>query len=129
MNWGMSAKVGNIDYSEAAQGYQGNTGGFSVSAKTKETIEDEVKRILDEGYDLAYKTLVDNEEAFERIAQGLLEYETLSGDELKRVMKGESPHKEDDNEDDGNAPSVAAIPKTKPRSKPSDDGMEPEPST
>ncbi|MCK0142362.1 ATP-dependent zinc metalloprotease FtsH [Aliiroseovarius sp. F20344] len=133
MNWGMSKKVGNIDYSEAAQGYSGNTGGFSVSAKTKEIIESEVKRILDEGYDLAFNTIKENADEFERIAQGLLEYETLTGAELERVMKGESPHAPEDEDDgnDGNAPSVAAIPKTKPRKKPSDDGgeMEPEPTS
>ncbi|TNE90407.1 MAG: ATP-dependent metallopeptidase FtsH/Yme1/Tma family protein, partial [Rhodobacteraceae bacterium] len=35
MRWGMSDKVGNIDYAEAHEGYQGNTAGFSVSTKTK----------------------------------------------------------------------------------------------
>ena len=43
LRWGMSDKVGNIDYTEAHEGYQGNTAGFSVSANTKELIEDEVK--------------------------------------------------------------------------------------
>ena len=131
MRLGMSDKVGNIDYTEAAEGYSGNTAGFSVSAKTKETIEDEVKRIIDEGFDLAMKTITDNAEGFERIAQGLLEYETLSGEELKRVMRGEPPHKEDDDEDgSGTAkPSLTAIPKTRPKTPPADEGgMEPEPS-
>ncbi|MGB0426233.1 MAG: ATP-dependent zinc metalloprotease FtsH, partial [Paracoccaceae bacterium] len=39
LRWGMSDKVGNIDYSEAHEGYSGNTAGFSVSANTKEMIE------------------------------------------------------------------------------------------
>ena len=49
MRMGMSDKVGNIDYSEAAAGYQANggAGGFSVSAATKELIESEVKRIIE----------------------------------------------------------------------------------
>lgn len=130
LRWGMSDKVGNIDYAEAHEGYSGNTGGFSVSANTKEMIEDEVKRFVQEGYDLAFKIVTENEEEFERLAQGLLEYETLTGEEIKRVMRGEPPHAgedEDDNEDAGNAPSVTAIPKTKPKAKPSGDGgMEPE---
>ncbi|MGB1332814.1 MAG: ATP-dependent zinc metalloprotease FtsH, partial [Paracoccaceae bacterium] len=54
LRWGMSDKVGNIDYSEAHEGYSGNTAGFSVSANTKEMIEDEVKRFIQEGYDRAY---------------------------------------------------------------------------
>ena len=36
MRWGMSDKIGNIDYAEAHEGYQGNTGGFSVQAETKQ---------------------------------------------------------------------------------------------
>ena len=119
LRWGMSDKVGNIDYSEAHEGYSGNTAGFSVSANTKEMIEDEVKRFVQEGYDRAYKILTDQNEEWERLAQGLLEYETLTGDEIKRVMKGEPPHSDDTPDaDDGNATqSVTAIPKTKPKAK------------
>jgi cell division protease FtsH len=119
LRWGMSDKVGNIDYSEAHEGYSGNTAGFSVSANTKEMIEDEVKRFIQEGYDRAYKILAEQNEEWERLAQGLLEYETLTGDEIKRVMKGEPPHSDDTPDaDDGNATqSVTAIPKTKPKAK------------
>ena len=119
LRWGMSDKVGNIDYSEAHEGYSGNTAGFSVSANTKEMIEDEVKHFIQEGYDRAYKILTDQNEEWERLAQGLLEYETLTGDEIKRVMKGEPPHSDDTPDaDDGNATqSVTAIPKTKPKAK------------
>ncbi|MFY0680594.1 MAG: ATP-dependent zinc metalloprotease FtsH [Thalassovita sp.] len=131
MRWGMSDKVGNIDYQEAAEAFRGGGGGggFSISAHTKELIEDEVKRIIDEGYDEALRILTERKEDWERLAEGLLEYETLTGEEIKRVMRGEPPQAgsdEDDTPDAGNAPSVTAIPKTKPKSKPSDDGMEPE---
>ncbi len=132
MRWGMSDKVGNIDYAEAHEGYQGNTGGFSVSADTKVLIEDEVKRFIQNGYDKAYQLLTDHNKEWENLAQGLLEYETLTGDEIKRVMNGDAPTPSDD-EDGGNAaaedkPSVTAIPKTKPRNKP-EGGMEPEPTS
>jgi cell division protease FtsH len=130
MRWGMSDKIGNIDYAEAAEGYSGNTGGFSVSAHTKELIEEEVRGFVQDGYDRAFAILTEKKEEWERLAQGLLEYETLTGDEIKRVMAGEPPHS--DNDDDGAAgestSSVVAIPKTKPRKKPKGDGgMEPEP--
>ncbi|AXI55710.1 cell division protein FtsH [Sulfitobacter sp. JL08] len=132
MRWGMSDKVGNIDYSEAHEGYSGNTAGFSVSTKTKEMIEEEVKSFIAEGYENAYKIIEENSEEFERLAQGLLEYETLTGEEIKRVMRGEPPQAgpdEDDKPDSGSAPSVTAIPKAKKRKKPpSDGGLEPEPS-
>ncbi len=58
MRWGMSDAIGNIDYAEAHEGYQGNTGGFSVSAETKRLIEAEVKGLIDEGYDTARRILL-----------------------------------------------------------------------
>ncbi len=132
MRWGMSDKVGNIDYTEAAEGYQGNTAGFSVSAHTKELVEEEVRAFIQEGYELAKKLIEENEQEFERLAQGLLEYETLTGEEIGRVIRGEPPHKDDD-QDSGSEvkdekPSLTAIPKAKKKSPPaSDGGMEPEP--
>lgn len=132
LRWGMSDKVGNIDYAEAHEGYSGSTGGFSVSANTKELIEEEVKRFVQNGYDKAFQILTDKHEEWERLAQGLLEYETLTGEEIGRVMKGEAPNAGDDddeNSDEGNAPSVTAIPKTKPKSPPTDGEMAPEPNT
>jgi len=128
MRWGMSEKIGNIDYSEAHEGYQGNTGGFSVSAETKRMIEDEVKIIVDEGYARAMAILTEHEEEFERLAQGLLEYETLTGDEIKRVMRGEplADPGNDETPPSGNATSVTAIPKTT-KPKAPKGGLEPEP--
>ncbi|OIQ30598.1 MAG: cell division protein FtsH [Alphaproteobacteria bacterium MedPE-SWcel] len=129
LRWGMSDKVGNIDYAEAHEGYSGNTGGFSVSANTKELIEQEVKRFIEEGYQSAYQILQDNKVEWERLAEGLLEYETLTGEEIKRVMNGEPPQADDDADDDADtgATSVTAIPKAKSKKTPPEGGMEPEP--
>jgi cell division protease FtsH len=128
LRWGMSDAVGNIDYSEAHQGYTGNTGGFSVSAETKTLIENEVKLLIDEGYDTARRILLEKNVEFERLAQGLLEYETLTGDEIKKVVAGEALGGDDDKSSppSGGAPSLLSIPKTK--TKPPKSGMEPEPS-
>jgi cell division protease FtsH len=128
MRWGMSDKVGDIDYQAAHEGYSGgNVGGFSISAKTKELIEDEVKRLISDGYDTALKIITEKRVEFERLAQGLLEYETLTGDEIVKVMNGEELKGDDDDDStDGSAPSVASIPKTTPRPK-NDGGMEPDP--
>ena len=129
LRWGMSDKVGNIDYTEAHEGYQGNTAGLSVSANTKELIEGEVKNFIQQGYDTAFKILTKKKKEWERLAAGLLEYETLTGEEIKKVMNGDPPFSDDEDKDDGSAsvPSVTAIPKTKPKAKPSGT-MEPEPS-
>ncbi|MBD3787504.1 MAG: ATP-dependent zinc metalloprotease FtsH [Sphingomonadales bacterium] len=116
MRWGMSDKVGNIDYSEAHEGYSGNTGGFSVSTRTKELIEEEVREIIETGYIEARRIIEENREEWERLAQGLLEYETLTGDEIKKVMAGEPLGQDKDGDDTptGSLPSVTLLPKTKP---------------
>ncbi|MFN6924570.1 MAG: ATP-dependent zinc metalloprotease FtsH [Tabrizicola sp.] len=129
MRWGMSDKIGNVDYSEAHEGYQGNTAGFSVSAQTKQLIEAEVKALIDEGYETARRILLERHEDFERLAKGLLEYETLTGDEIRKVIAGEPLGGDDDADkpapSGGGGASVAAIPKTRGRgAKP---GPEPEP--
>jgi cell division protease FtsH len=128
MRWGMSDKVGSVDYSEAAEGYRGSTGGFSVSAHTKETIEDEVRSLIDQGYETARKILQDKSEEFERLAKGLLEYETLTGDQIRKVIAGEKLTDDDDNStpDKGSAAPLTAIPKTK-KPKTPKGGLEPEP--
>ncbi len=124
MRWGMSDKVGNIDYSEAAEGYRGQTGGFSISAHTKELIESEVRDLIDEGYQTARRILIENAQDFERLAQGLLEYETLTGEEIKRVINGLPLDGGDDTPPLGNTvPSVTSIPKTKPRAAKGGSGL------
>ncbi len=136
LRWGMSDKVGNIDYQQAHEGYMGNgAGGLSVSTATKELIEDEVKALIDEGYETAFSIIKEKKVEFERLAQGLLEYETLTGDDIKKVVKGEaltSGDDTDDNPDAGNTPSLTAIPKTKAKAKPKSKpkgGLEPEPAS
>jgi cell division protease FtsH len=128
MRWGMSDKVGNIDYAEAHEGYQGNTGGFSLSAKTKELIEGEVKRLIEEGYDAARKILLEKKVEFERLAKGLLEYETLTGDEIRKVTAGEPLDGGDAG--DGGAASASVTPLVPKAGKPKTPkaGLEPEPS-
>ena len=133
LQWGMSDVVGNIDYSEAAQGYTGNTGGFSVSANTKELVEQEVQKFIQNGYDWALKIIQKDDKEFERLAQGLLEYETLTGEEIERVMRGEPPQSPDDQDGDsavkGDKPSLTSVPKAKKKNGSTDgSGLEPEPS-
>ena len=110
MRWGMSDKVGNIDYAEAHEGYSGNTGGFSVSAATKELIEQEVHDLIEEGYQTAHRILLEKDEEFERLAQGLLEYETLTGEDIGKIIRGE-PLGGDDDTPGSSIPSVSTIPR------------------
>ena len=126
MRWGMSDVIGNIDYSEAHEGYNGATGGFSVSAETKMKIEEEVKHLIDEGYDTARAVLLDKNADFEKLAQGLLEYETLTGEEIRKVIRGEALGGDDDKSapPTSGSSTILAMPKTKRAPK---SGMEPEP--
>ncbi|MCX7671180.1 MAG: cell division protein FtsH, partial [Anaerolineae bacterium] len=128
MRWGMSDRVGNIDYAEAHEGYQGNTAGFSVSAHTRERIGEGVKRLIDEGYETARRVLIEKAEDFERLARGLLEYETLTGDEIRKVIAGEPLGGDDDSAGSspgGGLAAVIGVPKTKPKAPKT--GPEPEP--
>ena len=131
--FGMSEKLGNIDYANEQQSYLGAYGGGTNHAMdTQKIIDDEVQALVDEGYDTAKRILTEYGDELENLAQGLLEYETLTGEEITRVINGEPP-KSDDYDDglgDGGKgeSSITAIPKTKPKSRPSDGGMEPEPS-
>jgi cell division protease FtsH len=129
MRWGMSDKVGSVDYAEAHEGYQGNTAGFSVSAQTKEMIEIEVRELIDEGYELARKILLEKADEFERLAKGLLEYETLTGDEIRKVVAGLPLDGGDDpgTPPKGEVPSVTAIPKTAKPKAPKGGGLDPAP--
>lgn len=136
LRWGMSDKVGNIDYEQAHEGYMGNAaGGFSVSAQTKELIEIEVKRLIDAAYERAHQIIMERRDEWELLAKGLLEYETLTGEEIRRVMRGESPEASDaDGDGDGGKPHLTLVPKTRPRrraapkaDKSGEPDMEPEP--
>ncbi len=128
--FGMSEKLGNINYSNEQQSYLGPQGnGTSASPDMQAMIDDEVRQLVDEGYETAVSILTKKKRDLKRLAEGLLEYETLTGDEITKVIAGKVLNRgqDDDEEDNGSAPSVTAVPKTKkPKPKPSDD-MEPEP--
>ena len=131
--FGFAEELGYVDYANEQQSHLGAYGGGTThSAATQKLIDDKVKALVDEGYETAKRVLTEHAEDLERLAQGLLEYETLTGNEITKVIAGEPLNRGDDDEDDtdtGGTPSVTAIPKTKPKSaSPDDGGLEPEPS-
>jgi len=71
------------------------------SGMTQKLIDDKVKGLVDEGYQTAKRILTEQGEGFERLAQGLLEYETLTGNEIAKVIAGESLNRGDDAESGG----------------------------
>jgi cell division protease FtsH len=134
--FGFSEKLGNVDYANERESFLGNYNtGTSHSGDTQRLIDDEVKAIVDEGYETAKAILTGKIDDLHRLAQGLLEYETLTGPEIVRVMRGDALDRGSDGEDrsppaGGTEVGVAAIPKAgrKPR-KPRSPGMEPEPAS
>ncbi len=134
--FGMSETLGNIDYANEQMTYLGpQGGGVNAGPDTHEAIDKEVRKLVDEGYERAKSILTEKADDLKRLAEGLLEYETLTGAEITKVINGEPLNRgQDDDEAPGNSgtPSVASIPKIgKPRNKPSDPGpdLEPEPTT
>ena len=131
--FGFSEELGHVDYANEQQSHLGvYGGGTSHSQETQKIIDQKVKGLIDDGYETAKRVLTEKNEEWERLAQGLLEYETLTGSEIAKVIAGQPLNRGDDEEDDtpdSGTTSVAAIPKTrKPKTPKSDGGMEPEPS-
>ena len=67
-------------------------------------IDSEVRRIVDTAYKDATKILKDKSEELEFLAQGLLEYETLNGDEIRIIVEGGTLSRKDETDDDTPAP-------------------------
>ena len=90
--WGMSDKLGMIAYGDNSQEvFLGHsvTQNKNVSETTAREIEAEVKDMIDRGYARAKEILTDHLDELHRLANGLLEYETLSGMEVRQVLRGE----------------------------------------
>jgi cell division protease FtsH len=99
----------------------------SMSEATAQKVDAEVRRLINGGYEDARKILTTKKKQLEAVAQALLEYETLTGDELKDIIAGKPINRPDD--DQPSTPRGTAVPTTgKGRPKPEPDaGMEPQP--
>ena len=90
--WGMSDRLGMIAYGDNNQevflGYS-MTQQKNLSEATARAIDAEIKTIIDAAYQRARRILTEHIEDLHRLARGLLEYETLSGDEIRQVLRGE----------------------------------------
>ncbi len=102
----------------------------NVSEATAQKIDHEVRRLVSQGYEDARRILNDKRAALESVALGLLEYETLSGEEVKTLMRGEKIERKVD-EDDARGPAGPAVPNAgkprPPREEPDTGGVVPQP--
>jgi len=88
--WGMSEKLGFIEYGEKEEPIfvgRDNPGVRDFSETTAVAIDTEVRRIIDECYARAKKILEDNKDKLIALAKGLLEFETLDGDHVDEIIK------------------------------------------
>ncbi len=90
--WGLSDKVGAVDYGED-DGSKFYAATKTYSEETGKIIDEEVKRIVEEALQRAKNILADKKADLEKLAQSLLEYETLSGDEIKDLLAGKEIRK------------------------------------
>ncbi len=89
--WGMSEELGMIEYGSQsepvflARDMSGNARDYSED--TAQKIDSEVKLLIDNAYKNAMKLIREHQEQLEKIAQGLLEFETLEGDHIRDIME------------------------------------------
>ena len=90
--WGLSEKVGPVFHGNASEDrYSQNGGGDKFrSEKLSEAIDNEVRRIIDEGYNFAKNILNKHIAQLHLLAQALIEHETLSGRQIKNLLLGKT---------------------------------------
>ena len=127
--WGFSPELGTVAYGEnqeevflgMSMGRQQN-----VSEATAQKIDSEVRRLVEDGLNDARRILTEKQHELEALARGLLEYETLSGEEIRNLLDGQPPVR--DTGDTVTPTRGSAVPTTRPgRPRESDGGMEPQP--
>jgi cell division protease FtsH len=113
--FGMSEKLGRVRYGDNEQElFLGHsvTQTRGVSEATAQLIDSEVRRLIEEAETSARTILIDHIDDLHRISQALLEYETLSGDEIRGLLRGEPIVRRDPDD------TPAAPPATPPRAAP-----------
>ncbi|KPL68797.1 cell division protein FtsH [Erythrobacter sp. SG61-1L] len=87
--WGMSDKLGPLQYEEQQEGYLGMGGSHRtmMSDETNKLIDAEIRGLVDGAHKRATDLLNEHREQLELLAQALLEYETLSGEEIKQLLE------------------------------------------
>ncbi|MEE4154195.1 MAG: ATP-dependent zinc metalloprotease FtsH, partial [Erythrobacter sp.] len=87
--WGMSEKLGPLQYESSQEGYlgMGQTARTMAGDETNKLIDAEIKRLVEEGLTRATDILTSQQDKLHLLAQALLEYETLTGEEITQLME------------------------------------------
>ncbi len=130
--FGFSDKLGPLLYGENDEEvFLGHsvTQRKNVSDSTAAVIDEEIRRLIDEGEATARRILEEHRDELELLGEALLEHETLSADEVRRVIKGESINRDEGNEPEQPAPprQGASVPTTEGDGAPGGATPEPQP--
>jgi cell division protease FtsH len=87
--WGMSDKLGPLQYEEQQEGYLGMGGSHRLmgSDETNKLIDSEIRSLVDAAHKRATDILQTEADKLHLLAKAMLEYETLSGDDIKQLME------------------------------------------
>ena len=87
--WGMSEKLGPLQYEESQEGYlgMGQSSRIMRGAETNKLVDAEIKSLVEGGLKRAEDVLKAQEDKLHLLAQALLEYETLTGDEITQLLE------------------------------------------
>jgi cell division protease FtsH len=102
-NWGMSEKLGRITFGKKEETiFLGReiTNPRDFSDQTAEIIDAEVRRIVEEAYETSLNLLRDNMDTLHSMAEALLDREILDGEQIRKIVNGESLDKSDNKETD-----------------------------
>jgi cell division protease FtsH len=128
--WGMSEKLGPLRYSDNEEEvFLGHsvTQRKNVSDATAKLIDEEIRAIVEGGEADARRILTEHREELDRVARALLEYETLSGDDVRTLVDGGTISRES-SEPPRDAGSRSTVPTSGAKAKPKDGpGIAPEP--
>jgi len=108
--WGYSDELGFVDYKQGEDEY--GALGRDTSESTAQKIDDEVKRLVKQGYDDAKRILTENLDGLHRLARTLLDLETLTGDEIAKILNGEEIIRDEDTGVAVELSSNLAVPET-----------------
>ena len=129
--WGLSEALGPLSYGDNQQEiFLGHsvTQTQNVSQETARRIDNEIRRIVDEGYAKARSILEEKTDELHVIAGGLLEYETLSGEEIKDLLAGKQPSRPEDGDASSSDEPTTSVPASgKPAKEGGFGGLDPEP--
>jgi cell division protease FtsH len=127
--FGMSEKLGRVRYHANDQEvFLGHavTQTQNVSEATAEVIDFEIRRLIEMSESTARKILTDRIDDLHKIARGLLEFETLSGEEIRALLRGEAVVRPDVEEPPKSPGRRASVPTSGPKDRP-EGGLRPEP--